>query len=207
MGKKLRKKWDLPSEQRLSLMVLAVSFLLGGGGGCLFASLSNGAGARELSGYLSGYLELAGGGELPRGLWPVLWGQIKIQSAATILGVTALGVVGLPVLFGVQGFFFSFSTACFCRIFGRIGLFPAFVLFALPAMLWAPALFLVGTPGFLSAQKLLRRSLGEERGGALLLDRAFWSRAAVSMGLGLAAGLLEYWVVPVLLRAAARIVL
>jgi hypothetical protein len=66
---------------------------------------------------------------------------------------------------------------------------------------------LTGTPGLLTAQKLLRRSLGEERGGPPLLDRSLWVRAGGSLGLGLSAGLLEYWVVPVLLRAASRVVL
>lgn len=207
MGMKLRKKWDLPSEYRISLAILVAAFFLGGAGGCLFAALSSGEGAQELSAYLSEYMELAGSGQLPRSLWPVLWGQMRVHLAALVLSVTALGAVGLPVLFGAQGFLFSFSVACFCRVFGKIGLFPAFILFGLPALLWAPALFLSGTPGFLSAQKLLRRSLREERGNSPLLNQTFWFRSAACMSLGLAAGLLEYWVLPVLLRAAARIVL
>lgn len=207
MGVRLRKKWDLPSEQRAALAILGTLFLLGGGAGCLFAALSDGEGAEELSGYLSGYLELAGGAGAPHDLWASLWGQMKYQLAAVVLGLTALGTVGLPVLFGVRGFLFSFSAACFVRVFGGRGLIPAFALFGLPALLWAPALFLTGTPGLLTAQKLLRRSLGEERGGPLLLDKSLWVRAGGSLGLGLSAGLLEYWVVPVLLRAASRVVL
>lgn len=203
----MRKKWDLPPEQGGALAILGIAFLLGGTAGCLFAAVSNGAGVRELSDYLSGYLTLAGEGELSRSLWPVLWGELKYPLAAVVLCVTALGAVGLPVIFGVRGFFFSFQSACFFRVFGARGLFPAFALFGLPALLWAPALFLAGTPGFISARKLLRRSLGEERGGSPLLDGACWYRVGLCVGLGLAAGLLEFWVVPVLLQAAARVVL
>lgn len=204
MGSK--KNWDLPSEQRFGLAVLAVAFLAGGGAGCLLAALSNGTGAQELSGYLTDYLTLAQEGELPRGLWSLLWSQLKYILAALVLGLTALGLAGLPVLFGVRGFFFSFSAACFCRVFGGRGLFPAFVLFGLPALLWVPALFMSGVTGFLSAQQLLRRPSGEGRGG-LALNGACLCRAGLCVGLGAAAGLLEYWVVPVLLRAAARVVL
>lgn len=207
MGMRLRKKWDLPSEQKAALAILSITFLLGGAAGCLFAALSDGAGAQELSDYLSSYLALAAEGELPRSLWPLLWGELKYLLAAAVLGVTALGTVGLPVLFGVKGFFFAFPLACFFRVFGARGLFPAFVLFGLPALLWAPALFLAGTPGLLSAQRLLRRSLGEERGGLPLLDAAGWLRNGVCAGLSLAAGLLEFWAAPTLLEAAARIVL
>lgn len=206
MGMRIRKKWDLPSEQGRALAVLSITFLMGGMAGCILAALSGGAGAEELSRYLVDYMTLTQGGQLSRSLWPVLWGQGKYLLAALLLGLTALGLAGFPVLLGVRGFFLSFPAACFCRVFGKRGLFPAFILFGLPALLWAPALFLMGVSGFLSAQQLLRRALGEGR-GALPLNGAYWCRAGLCAGLTLAAGLLEYWVVPVLLRETARVIL
>lgn len=206
MGLRIRKKWDLLSEQTAALAVLGIVFLIGGGVGCLFAAFSNGEGAQELSTYLASYLTLAQRGELPQNLWLILWGQFKYLLIALVLSVTALGVVGLPLLLGMRGFFLTFSSSCFWRIFGARGLFPAFILFELPALLWAPALFWLGTPGFLSAQRLLRRSLGASGGGTPLSGR-FGYRVGLCMGLSLAAGLLEYWVVPVLLGATARFVL
>ncbi len=205
MGMEIRKKWDLPLEQRIALSVLGVAFLLGGGLGCLLAALSNGPGAEELSGYLAGYLALAWEDGLPRRLLPLLWEQMKYLLAILVLGLTALGLAGLPVLFGVRGFFFSFSSACFCRVFGRRGLLPAFLLFGLPALLWVPALFLSGVPGFLSAKQLLRRASGDGR-SSMVLTGAWWCRTGLCAGLALVAGLLEYWVTPVLLRAAARVI-
>ena len=204
MRVEIRKKWDLPLEQRIALAVLSTAFLLGGVTGCLLASLSGGAGGSELGDYLTGYLELAREGTLPKGLWPLLWGQAKYLMAVLALGLTALGLAGIPVLFGLRGFFFSFSAACFCRVFGRRGLLPAFFLFGLPALLWVPALFLAGVPGILSARKMLRRTPGD---GVISLSGAWWCQAGLCAGLALTAGLLEYWVVPVLLRAAARVIL
>ena len=200
----MRKKWDLPSELGGALVVLAIAFFIGGAAGCILAALSGGAGAEDLSRYLVDYLTLARGGQLSRSLWPVLWGQVRYLLAALLLGLTILGMVGFPILFCVRGFFFSFPVACFCRVFGSRGLFPAFLLFGLPALLWAPALFLIGVSGFLSARQML--SLGEGRGG-LPLSGAYWCRAGLCVGLSLAAGLLEYWVVPVLLRGTVRLVL
>lgn len=201
MGMRIRKKWDLLSETGVALAILSVAFLLGGGLGCLLAGMSSGTGAEELGAYLTDYLLLAGEEGAPRSLWPLLWNQLKYLLAVLLFSWTALGVAGLPILFGVRGFFFSFSAACFCRIFGERGLFPAFALFGLSALLWTPALFMAGVPGFLSARQLLRRTAGDSRGGIPL----YWFWLCVC--LALAAGLLEYWVVPVLLRAAARIVL
>lgn len=206
MGMRIRKKWDLPSEQYSGLVVLAIAFLTGGAVGCILGVLSRGTGAEELSRYLVDYLTLAQSGQLSRSFWPVLWGQVKYLLAALLLGLTALGLAGFPILFGVRGFFISFPVACFCRVFGQRGLFPALILFGLPALLWAPALFLMGVSGFLSAQQLLRRVLGDGRVG-LPLSGAYWCRAGLCVGLALAAGFLEYWVVPVLLREMARLVL
>ena len=45
MGMRIRKKWDLPSEQSGALALLAVAFFVGGTAGCLLAGLSGGAGA------------------------------------------------------------------------------------------------------------------------------------------------------------------
>ena len=206
MGAEIRKKWDLPLEQRVALIVLSAAFLLGGGLGCLLAALSGGSGAEELGGYLTGYLTLARENGLSRVLWPLLWGELKYLLAVLVLGLTALGLAGLPVVFGVRGFFLSFSAACFCRVFGQRGLLPAFFLFGLPALLWVPALFLSGVPGFLSARQLLRRASGDGR-NAPGLTGTWWCRAGLCAGLSLAAGLLEYWAVPVLVRAAARVIL
>lgn len=198
------KKWDLPPGQGGALIVLSIAFLLGGSVGCVLAAASNGEGAQELSEYLADYLTLTQEGELPRRLWPVIWGQMKYVLAVLVLTLTALGTVGMPLVFWVRGFSLCFPAACFCRIFGWRGLLPAFILFGLPALLWSPALFLLGTPGLLSAQRLLRRSLGES---APPLNPAIWYRAVACAGLGLSAGLLEYWVVPVLLRGVAQVVL
>ena len=84
---------------------------------------------------------------------------------------------------------YDFSAACLIRVFGVRGLFPAFVLFGLPALLWAPALFLLGVQSLAGAQQLLRRTWGDGR-GTLPFNRGYWLRACVCIGLSLAGGLL-----------------
>lgn len=207
MGKRVGRKWDLPWDQGSALGLLSVCFLLGGVAGCLFAALSDGQGALELGTYLEDYLLLAGEGGVSGGLWPLLWGRVKYLLAALILGATAFGVVGLPILLGVQGFFLSFSVGCFCRVFGGAGLLPAFALFGLPALLWVPALFLVGVQGLQRSRVLLNRVLSGGGKMAAVYGRELWCRAGLCVGLTVGCALLEYWVVPVLLEACARVVL
>lgn len=206
MGKREPEMWDWPNGHGAVLALLCVLFLAGGVAGSLFAGLAGGAGARELGAYLADYLSLACDGAVDRAFWPVLWEQLRYLAAVVLLGLTAIGVVGIPLLFCVRGFFFSFSVGCFCRVFGGIGLIPGLVLFGLPALLWGPALFLAGFQGLSGAQCLLRRALGEGR-GSLPFSTAYWLRAALCGGLILACAGMEYGIVPVLLQAAARFVL
>ena len=207
MGKRERKKWTFLDGQRASLAVLGGLFLLGGVAGGMFAGLADGDGARALGEYLGGYLASAAGGTVQRGLLPVLWEQLRYLLAALILGVTALGVVGLPLLFVIRGFFFSFSVGCCFRVFGAVGLLPALVLFGIPALVWAPGFFLAGVQGLSNARCLLRRGLGDGRPELPAGQSAYWVRAGFCCVLFVICGGLEYLVVPVLLRAAARVVL
>ncbi len=202
MGKRIGRKWDLLPEGSGALWLLGAYFVLGGVAGCLFAGCTDGAGAQALSGYLADYLSLAGEGTVLRSFPRVMWEQLRYFLAAVLLSVTVLGAVGLPVLFMLRGFLFAFCVGCFFRVFGSPGLFPAFFLFGLPALLWTPALFLTGSQGLSGTLDALRR--GDRRGG---VGTAFWTRAAVSLLLIVLCGLLEYFSVPVMLRAAARVAL
>ena len=196
----MANKWDWPWAAGGALPALGLSFLLGGLAGALMAALAGGEGARQLSAYLSDYLILAGQEGAAARFWPLLGGRLRDLLIALILGMTALGAVGLPVLFAARGFLFAFSVGCFCRVFGGAGLFPAFALFGLSALLWTPALFLAGVPGMTRARRLMP-------GGGQSGPGVSWALLALCGGLALAAALTERWVAPVLLRAAARVVL
>ena len=185
----MANKWDWPWAAGGALPALGLSFLLGGLAGALMAALAGGEGARQLSAYLSDYLILAGQEGAAARFWPLLWGRLRDLLIALILGMTALGAVGLPVLFAARGFLFAFSVGCFCRVFGGAGLFPAFALFGLSALLWMTR-----------ARRLMA-------GGGQSGLGVSWALLALCGGLALAAALTERWVAPVLLRAAARVVL
>ena len=207
MGKRVRKKWTLLWGQGASVLVLGAAFFLGGIAGGVFAGLAQGEGALELGNYLSDYLTLAAEGTVLRSFWPILWEQMRYFLAIVVLGLTAVGAVGLPVLFGVRGFFFSFSVGCFLRVFGGAGLLPALVLFGLPALLWAPGFFLTGTQSLSNARCLLRRGLREGRSELPASQMVYWGRTGLCCVLFVVCSALVYVVVPVLLKTAAYMVL
>ena len=206
MGKREQRKWDLPWGQGAVLVLLCLLFLAGGMVGCLFAGLGDRSGAQELRDYLVDYLSLVLEGQAACPFWPAVWKELCRLLPVLLLGLAAAGVVVIPLVLAVRGFFFAFSVGCFCRVFGAAGLVPGLVLFGLPALLWGPALFLAAFQSMTSSQALMRRIMGDPR-CALPFTPRYWLRAWLCILLVLACAGAEYAVVPVLLRAAARVVL
>ena len=151
MGKRVRQRWDLPPEQTGAVLALGLAFLAGGLLGLLFVGLADGAGAQELAAYLRDYMELSRAGKTGGVFWQTLWERWGELVPVLLLGLTPLGLVGIPALLGVRGFCLAFSAACFCRVFGGAGLLPAFVLYGIPALIWCPVLFLAGSRSFCRA--------------------------------------------------------
>lgn len=203
MGKRLRGAYALPLYRVGPAILLAAAFLLGGVLGCLFARGMPAGEVAGLSDYLEGYLRLAETGEVPRALPQLLWSRLWPLGAALVLGCSGLGLAGLPLLCGGCGFFYAFSSACFCLLFGWRGLFPAFALFGLPALLWVPALLLTGCAGVRQSAGLLRLC----RGGPVPEPVPLRPRLALSVPLLLGSALVEYSAAPPLLRASAAVLL
>lgn len=178
---------------------------MGGIAGALFANFIVGSAADELSAYLRDYLTLARAGDIHVEFWAMLWEPARFLLGTILLGVTALGVVGIPALFGVRGFLFAFSVAGVCRVFGPMGIAPALFLFGLPAFLWAPILFVAGVQSLGTSYTLLRRALGDRL--PLPFDTGYWGRLALCGLLLLLCVALEYTALPILLRLAAQFVL
>ena len=201
-----RVKINLVSGGVASTFILGGMFFLGGVLGCITAIQIDGETGAVLEEYLRAYLSLAREHTVDVSLWEVIWEQTKFPLFAFALGLAAVGVIGLPILFSLRGFLFSFSVACFCRIFGTAGLVPAVFLFGFPAFLWAPALFILGVQALQSSYAMARRFLGDHCQPAFF-ERAYWTRCAVCVICILFCIVLEYTVLPLLIGASAKFVL
>ena len=188
------------------LAIRGSAFLLGGLLGAALVSMIAQPAAEALTAYLRDYLTAGQAGKVAVDVWPMLWEQGRFFVGVCVLGLTALGAAGIPVLFGARGFLFAFSVAGFCRAFGPAGLGPALFLFGLPAFLWGPILFLAGTQSMEGSIGLFRRAMGGGR-EPLPFGPLYWERLAL-WGLGLfLCVVLEFLAAPALLSASARFVL
>ena len=205
MGKRDAGNWDWLPVQGAVLAFVCGLFLIGGVAGCLFAKLAGEDGAQELSDYLCDYLTLARDGTVFRSLSSVFWHRVRDFLVVALVGMTAVSLLAIPLIFAAQGFVFAFSLGCFCRVFGAVGLVPGVLLFGFPAILWVPGLFWIGMQSVSRYVPRLRRGLDETQAASSI--SSYWLGLAVCGMLVLICVGVEYAVIPVLFRAAARIVL
>lgn len=138
----------IPTWDGLSrLAVLGVCFLVGVLGGFFFSVL--GGESLELLDYLQRYFHLAGyGGGLDPTLLSVVWDIFRWPLMAFLLGFTALGMVGIPLLLLIRGFLLSFAATTFVRLFGLPGLAASLAAFGVTVLLTVPVLFVVSLDSF-----------------------------------------------------------
>lgn len=154
MGSRIKAApaWDGLTQ----LAILGVCFLAGGLGGFFFSGL--GGDSPELMDYLGRYFQLAGQGSgVEPSLWSSVWELSRWPLAAFLLGSTALGALGLPVLLGVRGFLLSFAAATLARLFGLPGVAASLAVFGVTALVVVPVLFVISLDAF-------RQSLGRLSG-------------------------------------------
>jgi len=189
-----------------ALIVTAAFFALGGLTGCLLALWSAGSGAEAMSGYLDRFFAAAGEGVLrsPE-FFTLLWRTLRWPLGAFLLGFTALGFFGVPVLASLRGFFLAFSIGSFAQAYGHSGLAAAFLLLGIPALACVPAFLLLSTQSFAAACRLAERASGQGR-RELPYRGDYFVRCGVCAALVCVGLLLERYLVPVLVvgwKAAA----
>ena len=167
------------------LAVTAACFLLGGLVGCLLASHIGGGGQESLAAYVEGFLRAAQAGEITApALASLVWDTVRWPLLALLLGFTALGLLGLPLLFGGAG----------CLL--------ALLVFGVSGALSVPVLFVLGVQGLLAARVLAGRVWGDGKTpppyGKLYFFRCGACAVALCVSL-----LLDCFVVPGLVSSLA----
>lgn len=199
--------WSPAAEGTPALVVTAAFFALGGLTGSLLALRATAVGAEAISGYLSRFLMAAQAGELEiPAMAELLWRSLRWPLAAVILGFSALGLLGIPVLSAVRGFFLSFAVASFAQAYGREGVAVAFFLLGIPGLLSIPALFLLSTQSLSSAYALAVRAGGSGRREPPFQSDYFF-RCGVCAAAVCVSLLLERYLVPALVSGAAAALL
>ena len=190
----------------MALAVCSVCFFLGGLAGCMLAFRVSGGGSESMDAYIGGFLDAAGKGVLAAPpLLPLAWSCMRWPLLALLLGFTAAGLLGLPVLFAARGFLLAFSIASFVRTIGAAGCLLSLALFGLTGAVSVPVFFVLGVQSFLSARDLAGRFGSANR--AVLCGAAYFRRCGVCAAALVLCAALEYLLVPTLVSGLAEVLL
>lgn len=193
--------WSPTAEDTIALAVTAAFFTLGGVVGCMLAFRTTDAGVKTMSAYVEGFLSVVKAGkiEVPTFL-ELLWQNLRWHLLAILFGLSVLGILLIPLLTTVRGFFLAYAIALFARAYGGKGLTLAFLLLGFPALLAVPALFLLSVQSFSTACRLTRGAVKRETS----FHREYIFRCAVcvaAVGLG---SVIEQYAVPALMTGAVE---
>lgn len=195
--------WSPATEGTPALVVTAAFFTLGGLAGLFLAFGMDGEGGAALSGYLEGFLETAGsGGMVSPTSMEIFWRAFRWFLGALLLGLTAFGLIGLPLLSAARGFLLAFSISSFAWVYGRGGLSLAFFLLGIPALATIPAFFVLSVQSLQMAWKLAARSSGQGK-REMLYHREHFLRCGVCAVAVWVGFLLERYLTPVLVMGIA----
>ncbi len=200
--------WNVPDRGYLpALAVVSVCFLAGGLAGCVLAACVSGGGGESLAGYVQGFLRAAQAGELEEpALAALVWNTVRWPLMAVLMGFTAVGLLGLPVLFLVRGFLLAFSIASFVRVLGGAGCLLAVLIFGITGVVALPALFVLGVQSLTASRSLAGRVLGESR-RASPYGRAYFLRCGSCAAACFVCVAMDYLAVPALVSGMAGVFL
>ena len=154
MELRVGKRVDADANGMRMLAVLAACFLAGGFLGGVQSVFWDGPDVGAAASYLNDFLLLIKKGSVFGAIIPSFLRRFGDCILVAVLAFGVFGVIGLPVLFLVRGFFLSSAVCCLFRIFGSDGFFLALALFVLPAIFYLPAMFLAGIGGFCFGQRI-----------------------------------------------------
>ncbi|MCL2827579.1 MAG: stage II sporulation protein M [Oscillospiraceae bacterium] len=129
----------------------------------------------------------------------VFWSLGKYHLLVVFLGFSLLGILGLPVISGIRGFYLSFSISAFIQAFGVEGWPVAFSLFGTSALIAIPCFFLLASQSFSASATLGKALIGSDklRAGTLYGSHYLVRTTLCFIGI-LAAVLIELYVTPAL---------
>ena len=202
MGKWTQRKMLVGGKASffICLGLLATSFTLGMIAGQVFAGKNSAAVLAELHRYLSEYYALdMANGSAGGILFNALLIYFRYPLLALLLGLTVPGVLLLPALSALFGFFLSFAACCFARVFGGSGVLLAAAVLGLRCLVTLPCFFVVAVQAMHGAGRKCGKASYKQ---AAVLERCLV--ACVVAAILLAGALAEGILSPILLERALK---
>ena len=149
--------WD---PNLIRLLLLALAFLAGALGGHLYAGSCGEEAWEALGQYLGDYCRLYDGGGVEISWLSCVVMYFGYAVLLFLLGFSAAGVVLIPALSGVFGFFTMYTVSCFVRCYGRAGAALALGAMVVRLVFTLPCFFLLAEAAWPLSTELFALSFG-----------------------------------------------
>ena len=158
--------WD-PAALRCA--VLAALFLAGALAGHVYARSCGQEAGEALGAYLDGYCRLYDAGGVEVSVLSCAAMYFGYAAALFLLGFSAAGVVLVPALSGVFGFFSMYTVSCFVRFYGRAGVLLALGALAVRLVFTLPCFLMLAGAAWPLSIELFTLSFGRGKRSAPVL--------------------------------------
>lgn len=163
-----------PASDWKGILLICLPFLLGGILGALICASGAEGDNEGLKEYLETYLTLAQRSEVSLPSFAaLLWEYLRYPLFAFLMGFAGIGLIALPVLFGVRGFLLGYTITAFASVFGVDGILIAFLLIGIPELVVLPIFFALGVQSAASAGRIFQGFLQGKRPQGLYSRRDF----------------------------------
>ena len=192
--------WD---PNLIRLLLLALAFLAGALGGHLYAGSCGEEAWEALGQYLGDYCRLYDGGGVEISLLSCVVMYFGYAVLLFLLGFSAAGVVLIPALSGVFGFFTMYTVSCFVRCYGRAGAALALGAMVVRLVFTLPCFFLLAEAAWPLSTELFALSFGRGKRSSPVLYGSRYFLLFVLCAVILALGVFcERLLTPLLFRLA-----
>lgn len=184
------------------MLLLAFFFLCGVIFGQVLAKSLPASTGAELKHYLNDYIQLnSDNGLAPYVVISTFIVYFRYPLLALLLGFASIGVVLLPGISFLFGFFLSFAVCCFIATFGDGGVLLALAVFGLRCVVTLPCYFLLSVPSMQTAALLVSLSFGRGR-SSVIYGSDWWKRAGLCAAILTAGMCVDLFLSPWFLRLA-----
>ncbi len=203
-------RWDWPSKKPdPNLILLFAFFLCGAIIACIVSASVDGESGEALTKTIVSYISVLSERPISTALLgPALLNAFRYHLLVFVFSFTSLGVLFVPCLMALRGFFLSFSITAFVRLFGTSGLWLALGAFLVQNLILLPCLFVLAQGALSSSLKLFQIAMGRlSKPATPLFGRPYFLRFAVISVFLVVCALYEAFLSPMLFTWIAGAVL
>jgi hypothetical protein len=158
-GRRPRKTFGIKRQGGIVFFLLLVAFLLGSFIGAVLGVNST---TESIKSIIEGITDRP---EWSLGLIESLWNCSKYIIAAIFLAGSVYGILLIPALCAVRGYFLGCSAASIISAVESGGWLLSFIVVGIPALITVPCLFVIGTDGLATSKRLIVLTKGSYSGG------------------------------------------